>query len=106
MPQKGGYEMDINKQLNGTELTVGLVGRLDTITSPQLEKELQASLPSVTKLHFDFSALEYISSAGLRVMLNAQKRMNVQGTMTIGNVSDAIMEIFDMTGFADIMTIV
>jgi anti-sigma B factor antagonist len=98
--------MDINKQLIGTELIVGLVGRLDTITSPQLEKELQASLPGVTELYFDFSALDYISSAGLRVMLGAQKRMNAQGTMTIGNVSDAIMEIFVMTGFAGIMTIV
>jgi anti-sigma B factor antagonist len=98
--------MVINKQLNGSELTVSLAGRLDTITSPQLEKELQSALPGVTKLHFDFNELEYISSAGLRVLLAAQKRMNAQGTMTIGNVSDAIMELFDMTGFADIMTIV
>jgi anti-sigma B factor antagonist len=104
--QKGGYAMVINKQLNGTELTVGLVGRLDTITSSQLEKELDASLPGVTKLQFDFSELEYLSSAGLRVMLRAQKQMSKQGTMIIENVSDIIMEIFDMTGFSDIMTIV
>jgi anti-sigma B factor antagonist len=98
--------MTINKQLSGADLTVGLVGRLDTITSPQLEKELQSSLRDVTSLRFDFAGLEYISSAGLRVMLGAQKQMNAQGTMTIKNVSDAIMEILDMTGFADIMTIV
>jgi anti-sigma B factor antagonist len=98
--------MVINKQVNGTELTVSLAGRLDTITSPQLEKELQSSLSEVTKLHFDFNELEYISSAGLRVLLTAQKQMNTQGTMTIGHVSDTIMEIFDMTGFSDIMTII
>jgi anti-sigma B factor antagonist len=98
--------MVINKQLDGTELTISLVGRLDTITSPQLEAELQSLLPNVTKLHFDFSELEYISSAGLRVMLAAQKQMNAQGVMTTGNVSDVIMEIFDMTGFSDIMTFI
>jgi anti-sigma B factor antagonist len=102
--------MIINKQLNGAELTIGLAGRLDTITAPQLEKELQSSLQSslaeLKKLHFDFKELEYISSAGLRVMLYAQKHMNGQGVMTIGNVSDVIMEIFDMTGFSDIMTFI
>ncbi|MDR1247405.1 MAG: STAS domain-containing protein [Clostridiales Family XIII bacterium] len=98
--------MVINKQLNGTELTVSIAGRLDTITSPQLEKELESSLPGVTKLHFDFKELEYLSSAGLRVMLRAQKQMNTQGNMTVGNVSDVIAELFDMTGFTDIMTIV
>jgi anti-sigma B factor antagonist len=106
MMRKGGHTMLINKQLNGTELTVGLAGRLDTVTSPQLETELQASLTNVTSLSFDFAGVEYISSAGLRVLLAAQKQMNAQGTMTVGNVSDVIMEIFDMTGFSDIMTIV
>jgi anti-sigma B factor antagonist len=104
--QEGEHAMVINKQLNGAELTIGLAGRLDTITAPQLEKELQSSLAELKNLHFDFKELEYISSAGLRVMLYAQKQMNGQGVMTIGNVSDAIMEIFEMTGFSDIMTIV
>jgi anti-sigma B factor antagonist len=104
--QNGGCAMVINKQMNGTELKVGLVGRLDTTTSSQLEKELDSLLPGVTKLHLDFSELEYLSSAGLRVMLRAQKQMSKQGTMIIENVSDIIMEIFDMTGFSDIMTIV
>jgi anti-sigma B factor antagonist len=98
--------MVINKQLNGAELTIGLAGRLDTITSPQLEKELQSSLAEVENLYFDFKELEYISSAGLRAILYAQKQMNGQGLMKIGNVSDVIMEIFDMTGFSDIITIV
>jgi anti-sigma B factor antagonist len=98
--------MVINKQFNGSELTVSLVGRLDTVTSPQLEKELKALLMGVTKLHFDFSELEYLSSAGLRVMLRTQKQMDGKGTMTIGNANDIIMELFNMTGFSDIMTIV
>jgi anti-sigma B factor antagonist len=98
--------MVINKQLNGTELIISVVGRLDTITSPQLEEELQSSLPGATSLHFDFAELEYISSAGLRVMLVAQKQMNKQGSMTVGNAGDDIMEIFDMTGFTDILTFV
>jgi anti-sigma B factor antagonist len=98
--------MVINKQLNGTELIVSLIGRLDTITSPHLEAELQSSLPEVAKLHFDFDGLEYLSSAGLRVILGAQKQMNKQGEMTVGNVNAEIMEILDMTGFTGIMTIV
>ncbi|MDR1253220.1 MAG: STAS domain-containing protein [Treponema sp.] len=98
--------MIINKQLNGAELTVGLAERLDTITSPQLEKELQSSLAEVKNLHFDLKELEYLSSAGLRVLLYAQKQMSEQGVMTIGNASDVIMEIFDMTGFSDIITII
>ncbi|MDR1271965.1 MAG: STAS domain-containing protein [Clostridiales Family XIII bacterium] len=98
--------MVINKQLDGTELTINLVGRLDTITSPELEAELRSSLTDVTKLHFDLGELDYISSAGLRVILAAQKQMNKQGTMTLGNVGSVIMEVFDMTGFSDILTIV
>jgi anti-sigma B factor antagonist len=99
--------MIINKQLDGTELNVSLVGRLDTVTAPQLEKEVQSLPQDVTYLRFDFEGLEYISSAGLRVLLSAQKRMNAQdGVMTVGNVSDVIMEVFEMTGFADIMTVV
>jgi anti-sigma B factor antagonist len=98
--------MDINKKSNGSELTIGLAGRLDTTTSPQLEEELNSSLKGVKDLCFDLKELEYISSAGLRVILTAQKKMNAQGTMKIKNVSDTIKEIFDMTGFSDIMTIV
>jgi anti-sigma B factor antagonist len=98
--------MVLNKQLNGTELTISLVGRLDTMASPQLEKELRSSLAGVKNLHFDFKELEYIASAGLRVLLYAQKKMNGQGVMTIGNVNYVIMAILDMSGFSGIMTII
>ena len=97
--------MTINKTQNGSELAVALVGRLDTTTSPQLEQELKASLDGVTQLTFDLAELEYISSAGLRVLLSAQKTMNKQGGMKLINVSETIMEIFEVTGFSDILTI-
>ena len=97
--------MTIDKKLNGTELTIALTGRLDTITSPKLEAELRQSLSGVTDLHLDFAALEYLSSAGLRVLLGAQKIMNRQGTMVVHNVNDTIAEVFEITGFADILTI-
>ena len=97
--------MTINKTTNGSELTIALEGRLDTTTSPQLESELKNSLEGVTSLVFDFSSLEYISSAGLRVLLSAQKLMNKQGSMKLTHVSEAIMEIFEVTGFSDILTI-
>ena len=97
--------MTIEKNLNGTELTVTLVGRLDTTTAPQLEAELKQSINGVEKLVLDFAALEYISSAGLRVLLGAQKTMNKQGEMIIKNVNDTINEIFEVTGFIDILTI-
>ena len=97
--------MQINKTVNGTELTIALEGRLDTNTSPQLETELTASLPGVTKLTFDLADLAYISSAGLRVLLVAQKTMNQQGTMTIRHCSADIMDIFEVTGFIDILNI-
>jgi len=82
-----------------------LEGRLDTTTAPNLEKELKSSLDDVTELIMDFEKLEYISSAGLRVLLSAQKTMNKQGEMKIIHVSDTIMEIFKVTGFSDILTI-
>ena len=82
-----------------------LSGRLDTITAPQLEAELKKNIDGITSLLFDFSDLEYLSSAGLRVLLAAQKVMNKQGSMVIKNVNDTIMEIFEVTGFADILTI-
>ena len=97
--------MTITKTAEGSKLTVALDGLLDTVTAPDLEKELKASLDGVTALTFDFENLEYISSAGLRVLLLAQKTMNQQGTMKIRNVREVIMEIFEVTGFTDILTI-
>ena len=81
------------------------VGRLDTTTAPELENVIKESLPGITELILDFAGLEYISSAGLRVLLSAQKAIKAQGTMKIRNVNDVVMEIFDMTGFSDILTI-
>lgn len=97
--------MTINKTLNETELNVTLVGRLDTTTAPQLEAELKTSLNGIHSLVMDFEGLEYISSAGLRVLLSAQKVMNKQGKMVIHHVNETIMEVFEVTGFADILTI-
>ena len=97
--------MKINKTQNASALTVALEGRLDTTTAPELEAELKGALPGVTELVFDFAALDYISSAGLRVLLSAQKVMNKQGSMKITNVNETIMEVFDVTGFVDILTI-
>jgi anti-sigma B factor antagonist len=102
----GGAKMlNISKESNATSLTVILEGRLDTTTAPDLEKELKDSLDDVTELIMDFEKLEYISSAGLRVLLSAQKIMSRQGEMKLIHVSDTIMEIFEVTGFADILTI-
>ncbi|MBO5998735.1 MAG: STAS domain-containing protein [Lachnospiraceae bacterium] len=90
---------------DNNELTVTLAGRLDTTTAPQLDETLAASLDGVTYLVFDMQDLEYISSAGLRVLLRAQKIMNVQGSMAIRNVSEDVYEIFDVTGFASVFSI-
>ena len=97
--------MTIEKNLNGTELTVTIAGRLDTTTAPELEATFKESLAGVTKLVLDFASLEYLSSAGLRVLLAAQKVMNKQGEMVIRNVNETINEIFEVTGFIDILTI-
>ncbi len=97
--------MIINKTVNSEKLTFSLEGRLDTTTAPELEKELKKSIEGVKELVFDFSKLEYISSAGLRVLLTAQKCMNSQGSMVITGSSDDILEIFEITGFSDILTI-
>ena len=97
--------LNITKNINETELTVALTGRLDTTTAPELEKELKASLDGVTTLVIDMTALDYISSAGLRVLLSAQKIMNKQGEMKVVHVGETIMEIFEVTGFSDILTI-
>lgn len=96
----------INKQKDGDKLTVQMAGRLDTQTAPQLEAELKGGLDGIKELEFDLKEVEYISSAGLRVLLYAQKVMNKQGTMVVKNVQDSIMEIFEVTGFIDILTIV
>ena len=97
--------LDIKKTMDGNELVIALKGRLDTLTSPQLEEELNGCIDDAEVLVFDFSELEYISSAGLRVLLSAQKTMNTKGSMSVRNVSDEIREIFDVTGFSDILTI-
>jgi len=96
--------MKIIKDQNGTQLTIALEGRLDTTTAPELEKEL-GGLNGVTALTLDFSRLEYISSAGLRVLLSAHKRMSRQGGMKVTNVNEIVNEVFEVTGFSDILTI-
>lgn len=97
--------MTIQKALNGNKLDVALEGRLDTTTAPQLEAELKASLDGITELNLDFEKLEYLSSAGLRALLAAQKVMNRQGSMVIRHVNETIQEVFEVTGFIDILTI-
>ena len=99
--------MQINKNLTGVTLALEVEGRIDTTTAPMLEAELKHSVTSdVQNLIFDFAKVEYISSAGLRVLLAAQKVMKKQGTMTVQHVNDVIMEVFEVTGFSDILTIV
>lgn len=97
--------MIIDKQLNGSELTLSLTGRLDTTTAPELEAVIKENITGVTNLVMDFAGLEYLSSAGLRVILSAQKAMNKQGEMVIRNVNETINEVFEITGFIDILTI-
>ena len=97
--------MKIEKTLQEQELTIKLEGRLDTSTAPELETEIKGSTDEVELLVLDLEALEYISSAGLRVVLGAQKKMNAQGRMIVKNVNDTVMEIFEITGFTDVLTI-
>lgn len=97
--------MTIEKNLNQETLTMKIQGRLDTVTAPELEAELTRSLEGVNDLVLDFEGLEYVSSAGLRVILKAQKQMNTKGSMKIIHVNDSVMEVFDITGFSDILTI-
>ncbi len=97
--------MNIEKNLEGSTLTIALEGRLDTTTSPDLEETLAASLDGVAALVFDFAKLDYLSSAGLRVLLSAQKRMNKQGSMKLVHVNDAVKEVFEITGFSDFLTV-
>ena len=97
--------LDIVKENVDGKLTIKLEGRLDTTTAPDLQSEIDSSLEGVNELVLDLEKLEYISSAGLRVLLSAQKKMNAQGSMTLINVGDAVKEIFEITGFIDILTI-
>lgn len=97
--------MEIQKERTGNALTIKIIGRLDAVTSLELSKELTTSLNDVTALTFDCSELKYVASAGLRVLLLTQKRMNKQGSMKLIHVSEAVMEVLDMTGFASLMTI-
>ena len=97
--------MTINKKQNGGALEIALEGRLDTMTAPELEAELNSSLKSADSLVLDFSKLNYISSAGLRVLLSAHKIMSGKGGMKVKNVNEIVQEVFDVTGFADILDI-
>ena len=97
--------MTIEKKVNGESVTLIVSGRLDTQTAPELEAELDSVLAGLKELTFDMTNLEYVSSAGLRVILKAQKAMNAQGSMKLTGVNDSIMEVFDITGFLDILTI-
>lgn len=97
--------MQITKTLNNDALTIAISGRIDTLTAPQLDAEIQGKLDGVKSLTIDLKDVEYVSSAGLRIFLTAQKIMNKQGKMVVKNASSAIKEIFDVTGFSDILTI-
>ena len=97
--------MIINKKQDGSALVVALEGRLDTTTAPELEQELKNSLDGVTDLTLDLAKLDYISSAGLRVLLSAHKTMMKQGQMKVTNASEIVREVFDVTGFSDILNI-
>lgn len=97
--------MKITKELNGTTLIMKVSGRLDASNAQELTNQLNASLSGVKELIFDFGGLQYVASAGLRVLLTAQKRMNKQGKMKIRNVENSVMEVFEMTGFDDLMDI-
>ena len=97
--------MTITKNQNGGTLEIALEGRLDTMTAPELEAELNRSMSGADSLVLDFAKLDYISSAGLRVLLSAHKVMNGKGGMKIKNVNDVVQEVFDVTGFVDILNI-
>ena len=97
--------MKIEKNVNNEELTIKLTGRLDTATAPELEAELNDVLTPASKLVMDFAELEYISSAGLRVLLKIQKTVNADGSMKLIHVSENVMEVFEITGFSDVLTV-
>ena len=97
--------MTVEKITEGAKTTLKVAGRLDTSTAPEFETSIDQVIPGTEELVLDFEGLEYISSAGLRVILKAQKLMNAQGNMKLVNVNDSIMEVFDITGLIDILTI-
>ena len=97
--------MKLEKALTNNELTIAVSGRLDTMTAPELDQEIKLNTDSISSLVLDFANLEYVSSAGLRVLLSAQKKMSTKGSMVICNVNETIKEIFDVTGFSEILTI-
>ena len=97
--------MTVTKKLEGSKLTAQIEGRLDTNTTPEAEKELTGSLDNVKELILDFKNLDYISSAGLRLLLMLQKKMNAQGSMKICNANAIVKEIFEVTGFSDVLTV-
>ena len=97
--------MTIKKITDGTKLTAEIEGRIDTTTAPDLEDDLRASLDGITELVLDFGGVKYISSAGLRVLLSLHKQLSEQGEMKLTNVSEDVLEIFEVTGFSDILTV-
>ena len=97
--------MNIEIKKNTEETTIEIVGRLDTTTAPDLDKTINEDVADTENLVLDFKKLEYISSAGLRVLLSSQKKMQKLGTMKLTNVCEDVMEVFEMTGFSDILTI-
>ena len=97
--------MDIQKVKSGTNLTIAVAGRIDTTTAPELEAQIRQSLDGVEELYLDLAQVEYVSSAGLRVLLSLQKVMNKQGRMVVQNVGPTVMEVFEVTGFCDFLTI-
>ncbi len=97
--------LEVSRTIENRKAVLAPAGRLDTVTAPQLEEELRASIGGIEELEFDFSRLEYISSAGLRVLLSAQKVMNRQGSMKVTHVNETILEVFEVTGFCDLLTI-
>lgn len=98
--------MNISTKIENTTLSIFLEGRLDTMTAPQLERVLKKEINDITELIFDFAGIEYVSSAGLRVLLAAQKVMNRQGSMTIKHVNETVMDVFEVTGFSEILDII
>ena len=97
--------LDIKKTIENGKALLVLSGRIDTVSAPLLDQEIKASLNGATELNLDIKKINYISSAGLRVLLSAQKTMNKQGKMTILNANETVMEIFEVTGFSDILDI-
>lgn len=97
--------LNVNKTIENGKATLTIEGRLDTVTAPELEQTMQEILPGLKELVLDFEKLDYISSTGLRILLSAQKAMNGQGSMKVCHVNDTVMEIFEVTGFSDILTI-